>query len=164
MNISVGQNSHYGVAIDTFAREVETRTNGRYKVQTFYSGALGAERESIEGVQLGTLDLTLTSTGPLPNFVPEIAILDIPFLFRDYDYSRLVILYFWVLSIASVLGEEKAALAAADALAGHVAERRLGDVGRLMLVPGALIVLAIVIVLVGAMGAIGAIGACCIRA
>ena len=37
MNISVSQNSHYGVAIDTFAREVEKRTNGRYKVQNFYS-------------------------------------------------------------------------------------------------------------------------------
>ena len=48
MNISVAQNSHYGVAIDTFAREVGERTNGRYKVQNFYSGALGAERESIE--------------------------------------------------------------------------------------------------------------------
>ena len=47
MNISVAQNSHYGVAIDTFAREVEKRTGGRYKVQNFYAGALGAERESI---------------------------------------------------------------------------------------------------------------------
>jgi len=91
MNIAVAQNSHYGVAIDAFAREVETRTNGRYKVQNFYSGALGAERESIEGVQLGTLDLTLTSTGPIPNFVPEIAILDIPFLFRDYGQARAVL-------------------------------------------------------------------------
>src|SRR5712691_12559819 len=60
INISLAQNSHYGVAIDTFAREVERRTDGRYKVQTFYSSALGAERESVEGVQLGTLDLTLT--------------------------------------------------------------------------------------------------------
>jgi tripartite ATP-independent transporter DctP family solute receptor len=91
MNISVAQNSHYGVAIDTFAREVETRTNGRYKIQNFYAGALGAERESIEGVQLGTLDLTLTSTGPIPNFVPEVAILDIPFLFRDYAHARAVL-------------------------------------------------------------------------
>ncbi len=88
MNISLAQNSSYGVAIDTFAKEVEKRTNGRYKVQNFYAGALGAERESIEGVQLGTLDLTLTSTGPVPNFVPEIAILDIPFLFRDYQHAR----------------------------------------------------------------------------
>ena len=88
MNISIAQNSHYGVAIDAFAREVEKRTAGRYKVQNFYAGALGAERESIEGVQLGTLDLTMTSTGPVPNFVPEVAILDIPFLFRDYAHAR----------------------------------------------------------------------------
>jgi len=88
MNISIAQNSHYGAAVDAFAREVEKRTNGRYKVQNFYSGALGAERESIEAVQLGTLDLTMTSTGPVPNFVPEVAILDIPFLFKDYAHAR----------------------------------------------------------------------------
>ena len=91
INIALAQNSHYGVAVDTFAREVEQRTQGRYKVQTFYSAALGAERESVEGVQLGTLDMTLTSTGPLPNFVPEVAILDIPFLFRDYAHARAVL-------------------------------------------------------------------------
>jgi TRAP-type transport system periplasmic protein len=91
MNISVAQNSHYGVAVEAFAREVETRTGGRYRVQNFYSGALGAERESVEGVQLGTIDLTLTSTGPIPNFVPEVAILDIPFLFRDYAQARAVL-------------------------------------------------------------------------
>ncbi len=91
MNISVAQNSHYGVAIDTFAQEVEKRTNGRYKVQNFYSGALGAERESVEAVQLGTLDLTMTSTGPVPNFVPDVAIFDIPFLFRDYAHARAVL-------------------------------------------------------------------------
>ncbi|MBP8295659.1 MAG: TRAP transporter substrate-binding protein [Burkholderiales bacterium] len=88
MNISVSQNSHYGVAVDAMAREVEKRTNGRYKIQNFYSGALGAERESIEALQVGTLDLTMTSTGPVPNFVPEVAILDIPFLFKDYAQAR----------------------------------------------------------------------------
>ena len=91
MNISIAQNSHYGVAIDTFAREVEKRTDGRYRIQNFYSGALGAERESIEALQLGTLDLTMTSTGPVPNFVPDVAILDIPFLFRDYAQARAVL-------------------------------------------------------------------------
>jgi len=88
MNISVPKDSHYGVAIDTFAEEVEKRTEGRYKIQNFYASALGNEREAIEAVQLGTLDLVLTSTGPVPNFVPELAILDIPFLFRDYEHAR----------------------------------------------------------------------------
>jgi TRAP-type transport system periplasmic protein len=39
-------------------------------------------------VQLGTLDLVNTSTGPVGNFVPEVKIVDIPFLFRDYDHAR----------------------------------------------------------------------------
>ncbi|WP_341902814.1 TRAP transporter substrate-binding protein [Polaromonas sp. YR568] len=91
ISISTAQNSHQGVGIDTFAREVEKRTNGRYKIQTFYSGALGGERESIEAVQLGTQELTLTSTGPVPNFVPETKILDVPFLFRDKAHARAVL-------------------------------------------------------------------------
>ena len=88
MNISVPHDSHYGVAVDTFAAEVEKRTNGRYKIQNFYASALGNEREAIEAVQLGTLDMAMSSTGPVPNFVPELAILDIPFLFRDYAHAR----------------------------------------------------------------------------
>lgn len=91
MNISIGQNSHYGVAVDTFAQELEKRTGGRYKVQAFYNGALSAERESIEAIQLGTHELTMTSSGPVPNFVPETRILDIPFLFRDKAHARMVL-------------------------------------------------------------------------
>ena len=86
-SISIGENSHQGIGLVVFAREVEKRTNGRYKIQNFYSGSLGGERESIESVQLGTQELTLTSTGPVPNFVPEAKILDIPFLFRDKAHA-----------------------------------------------------------------------------
>ncbi len=90
-SISVAQNSHQGVAIDVFAAEVDKRTGGRYKVQNFYSGALGGERESIEAVQLGTQELAFSSTGPVPNFVPAARILDIPFLFRDKAHARAVL-------------------------------------------------------------------------
>ena len=91
ISISIAQNSHQGIAIDTFAKEVEKRTAGRYKIQTFYSGSLGGERESIEAVQLGTQALTFSSSGPIPNFVPETKILDIPFLFRDKAHARAVL-------------------------------------------------------------------------
>ena len=90
-SISVGQNSHQGEAIDTLSKEVERRTNGRIKIQNFYSGSLGGERESIESVQLGTQELATTSTGPVPNFVPESRILDVPFLFRDKAHARAVL-------------------------------------------------------------------------
>jgi TRAP-type transport system periplasmic protein len=90
-SISIAQNSHQGIGIDVFAKEVEKRTQGRIKIQNFYSGSLGGERESIEAVQLGTQELTFTSTGPVPNFVPEARIFDIPFLFRDKAHARAVL-------------------------------------------------------------------------
>ncbi|HEX7889425.1 MAG TPA: TRAP transporter substrate-binding protein [Ramlibacter sp.] len=82
--------SHYGVGSTVFCDEVEKGTQGRYKCQHFPSSALGGEREQIEAVQLGTQDLVNTSTGPVGNFVPEVKIVDIPFLFRDYDHARKV--------------------------------------------------------------------------
>ncbi len=91
ISISIVQNSHQGIGIDTFAKEVERRTGGRYKIQPFYAGSLGGERESIEAVQLGTQELTFSSTGPVPNFVPDARILDIPFLFRDKAHARAVL-------------------------------------------------------------------------
>ncbi len=91
INVSIAQDSHQGTGIDAFAKEIEKRTQGRYKIETFYAGSLGGERESIESVQLGTQALTMTSTGPLPNFVPELRILDVPFLFRDKHHARAVL-------------------------------------------------------------------------
>jgi len=91
INTNSVQNSHQGEAVDAFAKEVEQRTQGRYKIQTFYSGSLGGERESVESVQMGTQELTYVSSGPVPNFVPETRILDIPFLFRDKAHARAVL-------------------------------------------------------------------------
>ncbi len=82
--------SHYGVGTTVFCDEIEKGTQGRYKCQQFPNSALGGEREQIEAVQIGTQDLVNTSTGPVGNFVPEVKIVDIPFLFRDYDHARKV--------------------------------------------------------------------------
>jgi tripartite ATP-independent transporter DctP family solute receptor len=88
---AVSKDSHYGVGTGVFCADIEKNTQGRYKCQEFPSGSLGGEREMIEAVQLGTLDLVTTSSGPLGNFVPEVKIFDIPFLFRDYDHARKVL-------------------------------------------------------------------------
>ncbi len=85
---TVPKESHYGVGATVFCDEIEKGTQGRYKCQHFPSSALGGEREMVESAQLGTIDLVMTSTGPVGNFVPETKIVDIPFLFRDYDHAR----------------------------------------------------------------------------
>jgi tripartite ATP-independent transporter DctP family solute receptor len=91
LGYATAKDSHYGVGAGVFAEEVAKRTGGRYTIQQFPASALGGEREMIEAVQLGTLDFVWTSTGPVGNFVPEVKIVDIPFLFRDYDHARKVL-------------------------------------------------------------------------
>jgi tripartite ATP-independent transporter DctP family solute receptor len=88
---ATARDSHYGVGSGAFCEEVERGTQGRYKCQHFANSALGGEREQIEALQLGTLDLLNTSTGPVGNFVPEMRIVDLPFLFRDYAHARKVL-------------------------------------------------------------------------
>jgi TRAP-type transport system periplasmic protein len=80
--------SHLGVGAAVFCDEVQNKTSGRYTCQHFPSSALGGEREMTEGLQIGTIDAANLTTGPLGNFVPEVRILDLPFLFRDYEHAR----------------------------------------------------------------------------
>jgi len=78
-------NSHYGAGATAFKESLERATGGRYRVNIQRNDN---EREMIESVQIGTLDCTVTSTGPVGNFVPETRNLDVPFLFRDYAHAR----------------------------------------------------------------------------
>lgn len=80
--------SAFHAGAEAFAQELDRLSNGALKVQIFPGGTLGGEREMVEAVQLGTLEVVVTSTGPVGNFVPETLITDIPFLFRDYDHAR----------------------------------------------------------------------------
>ena len=85
------KDSHYGVGSTVFCDEIEKGTQGRYKCQQFPSSALGGERELIEGLQLGTVEAVIVSTGALSNFVPDVGVVDIPFLFRDTAHARAVL-------------------------------------------------------------------------
>lgn len=75
----------YEIALQEVAKNVEERTNGRVKIETFPSSQIGAERELTEGLTFGTVDIVVSSTAPVTNFVPELGILDLPFLFESRE-------------------------------------------------------------------------------
>ena len=83
--------SHYGVGADAFIATLTELSNGAFTGVQAPAGQLGGERDMIEGLQIGSLDLVITSTGPLGNFVPDVLALDLPFLFRDYSHARNVL-------------------------------------------------------------------------
>lgn len=83
--------SHYGDAARAFAETIADLSDGAFEIALRPAGALGGERDVIEGLQIGTVELTISSTGPIGNFVPEVYALDFPFLFDDYASAHAVL-------------------------------------------------------------------------
>jgi len=76
----------YNEGAREYARLVAEATKGEIEIKVFPGGQLGkGERELLEGMQLGTIDLAVLSTGPVSNFSPDMGVLDLPFLFVDND-------------------------------------------------------------------------------
>ncbi len=75
----------YNQAADYFAKIVADKTGGEIEVQVFPAAQLGSERDMVEGLQLGSLEMTLTSTGPMGGFVPQVKLFNLPFLFKDRE-------------------------------------------------------------------------------
>ena len=66
-----------------FGKILEKETGGSIKVQVFTDGVLGGDRQTLEGLQMGTIHCTSVSTGPIAAFVPQFDVFDLPFLFKD---------------------------------------------------------------------------------
>jgi tripartite ATP-independent transporter DctP family solute receptor len=77
----------YQVGAELFKREVEKRTEGRVKVKIFPNAQLGDEGTMLNGLKVGAVDLTFTSTQPVSESVKPIELFSLPFLFRDLDYA-----------------------------------------------------------------------------
>ncbi|WP_078429443.1 TRAP transporter substrate-binding protein [Alkalihalobacterium alkalinitrilicum] len=82
---SLPEDHPYEKAFQKLAETVEERTDGQIVIETFPSSQIGAERELTEGLTFGTVDLVVSSTAPVTNFVPELGVLDLPFLFNDRE-------------------------------------------------------------------------------
>ena len=65
-----------------FAEEVKALTSGKVEVKVFPNDALGKEMDLINGMQLGTADMTITGES-LQNWAPKAALLAIPYAFKD---------------------------------------------------------------------------------
>ena len=77
--------SHFGLAAAEFEKAVEAASGGKFDVIV---QRVDNEREAMESVQLGGQQFSIGSTGPAGNFVPEVRVFDVPFLFKDYAQAR----------------------------------------------------------------------------
>jgi len=73
-----------------FAEEVSKRTNGEVEVKVFPNEQLGKETDLIKGIQLGTVDFTITGES-LQNWAPAAALLAVPYAIRDFEHLDKVV-------------------------------------------------------------------------
>ncbi|MFS0575489.1 TRAP transporter substrate-binding protein [Sporosarcina sp. 179-K 3D1 HS] len=85
---AIGDWTNLFVGAEDFKRAVEERSEGRIKVELFPDAQLGDEREILESLQTGNIELAYASTITFNSFDERIMFLDLPYLFEDYDEAE----------------------------------------------------------------------------
>ena len=69
--------------LDRIAREVKEKSSGRIDIQVFPNGQLGSGKDMIESVSSGALQFTTDGAGALGAFLPQLSLIEAPYLWRD---------------------------------------------------------------------------------
>ena len=72
---------HYVSGLVKFQELIEEYTNGQMTIDIYPQSTIGGERDMIEMCGMGILDGLVCATGPVPNFIPNVAITDFPYIF-----------------------------------------------------------------------------------
>jgi tripartite ATP-independent transporter DctP family solute receptor len=91
IGIVTAPNFVHTIAAMKFKEELDKALPGKYDVVIHHSAALGSETQVLQQLQLGTVQMSVCTTGPVEAFVPEIKALEMPFLFSSYEASDKVL-------------------------------------------------------------------------
>ena len=87
MSIEVPEGNPKQIAMERFAKLVAERTNGEVEIKVFPNSQLGGELETAEGIRIGSIQLGAVTSSVLANWVPEVQVLDLPFIFRNEEHA-----------------------------------------------------------------------------
>ncbi|MEC8901142.1 MAG: TRAP transporter substrate-binding protein DctP, partial [Pseudomonadota bacterium] len=87
----VNEQDGFHIAATKFEELVEERTDGKVNIEIFPNASLGDERTLLEGMQIGTVDMGVITNGPVANFVEEMAVFELPFLFPSPEAAYSVL-------------------------------------------------------------------------
>lgn len=87
----LASDSVYGIALHKFADLIQEKSGGAITIEVYDAGSLGAEKECMEGLQMGTVDFWVGSTATCSNFTDSQTIYDLPYLFQNAEIAREVL-------------------------------------------------------------------------
>ncbi|WVX84323.1 DctP family TRAP transporter solute-binding subunit [Niallia oryzisoli] len=86
----VAENTPKGLAAQKFAELVYEKTDGRVKVEVYPNGILYSDHNELDALKRGKIQMIAPSYTNMTELVPEWKVLDLPFLFHDYDHAKAV--------------------------------------------------------------------------
>jgi len=75
-------------AVRHMSELLDKRSGGKYKIKVFNKGALGSEKETIDQVKIGALELTRVNISPMNAICAKTMVPTMPFLFRSVEHMR----------------------------------------------------------------------------
>lgn len=73
---------------EAFAAEVGRLSDGKMKIQVYPNSTLGGDRELLESCQDGDIPFVIQNTAPQVTFMPDLAVFDMPCMFRTMEEVR----------------------------------------------------------------------------
>jgi tripartite ATP-independent transporter DctP family solute receptor len=70
-------------ATNAFVADLKRRLPGRFTIDDRGGSTRGGDVNIWDGVKVGAIDMAIIATPSIVSFVPELGVLDVPFLFRD---------------------------------------------------------------------------------
>jgi len=81
----------FHVAAEMVAQDVAEKTDGKVKINVYPAGQLGSEKDIVEGLAMGTLDMVIAGPGELGKWHKPILVMEAAYLFRDVDHMYKVV-------------------------------------------------------------------------
>jgi tripartite ATP-independent transporter DctP family solute receptor len=86
------RNDVQDIFAQAFAESIKEQSDGDIKVRIYYYGQLGTENDIVELASKGTIQFVSVGTGHLGSYVPEVQVLDLPYVLGgDVDVIRRVL-------------------------------------------------------------------------
>lgn len=89
IKVGHGANEQYHMhrALLKFEELVEERSGGDFDVQIFPSSQMGPDREMIEGVQTGVLEMAVSPSSFFAGWDPSFAVIELPYMYPSKDVA-----------------------------------------------------------------------------
>lgn len=93
LKVAFNQNADHpqAVALTNFGERLAERTDGRYSVEVFPNETLGTQKDTIELVQAGSIDLAMIAGSLMENFNEDFVVFNLPYTFDSQEHQKSVI-------------------------------------------------------------------------